>query len=222
MVHKKSQYPRRKASGFSVVELMIVLAVGGILSAIAIPQMIASRRLTRSTAVTREIMTQLRLARQLAMSRRGAYTFVYDYTAKDLKVIGPIPTGVIALADPTYPNNLGSSTLAVSSLSQQGLYGDDIKYGIPTAADLPVGAPTIPTGALADGVSITPLVSNKLCITFQPDGSVIDTTANPTSKAMFFFNNKAPLDTSSAISVLGASGRIKVWRYNPNANIYAE
>src|SRR6267143_353703 len=123
MVHKKSQYPRRKASGFSVLELMIVLAVSGILSAIAIPQMIASRRLTRSVAVTREIITQMRLARQLAMSRRGAYTFVYDDVAKDLKVIGPIPIGTIGLADPAYPNNLGSSILAVSALSQQGLYG---------------------------------------------------------------------------------------------------
>lgn len=217
MVHKKSQYPRRKASGFSVLELMIVLTVSGILSAIAIPQMIASRRLTRSVAVTREIITQMRLARQLAMSRRGAYTFVYDDVAKDLKVIGPIPIGTIGLADPAYPNNLGSSVLAVSALSQQGLYGNDILYGIPTLT------PAIPVVALGDGVSLTPLVGNKLCVTFQPDGSVINkTTGNPESNAMFLYNNLAAKETSSAISVLGASGRIKVWRYNPNGNIYAE
>ena len=131
MVHKRSQYPGRKASGFSVLEMMIVLTIAGILSAIAIPQMIASRRVTRSVAVTREIITQLRLARQLAISRRGAYTFVYDDVAKDLRVIGPIPIGTVAFADPAYPNNLGSSTLAVSALNQQGLYGQDIKYGIP-------------------------------------------------------------------------------------------
>ena len=216
MVHKRSQYTRRKASGFSVLELMIVLTISGILSAIAIPQMIASRRLSRSVAVTREIITQLRLARQLAMSRRGAYTFVYDDAAKDLRVIGPIPLGTVAFADPAYPNNLGSSTIVVSALGQQGLYGQDIKYGIP------VLTPAVTPGALGDGVSLTPLVGTTLCITFQPDGSVIDATGNPTSKALYLYNNKAASDTSSAISVLGASGRIKIWRYTTNGNKYAE
>jgi type II secretory pathway pseudopilin PulG len=202
--------------------MMIVLTVAGIISAIAIPQMIASRRLTRSIGITREIITQMRLARQLAMSRRGAYTFQYDDVAKDLKVIGPIPIGVVALVDPVYPNNLGSSVLSVSALSQQGIFGNDIIYGIPASTDLPAGYPAMPIGALGDGVTLTPLVGNKFCVTFQPDGSVIDTTGNPASKAMFLFNNKASADTSSAISVLGASGRIKVWRFTPNGNKYAE
>lgn len=216
MVHKRSQYNRRKASGVSILELIVVLAVAGILGAIALPQMIASRRLTRSIAVTREIVTQLRLARQLAMSKRAAYTFVYDDVAKDLKVIGPIPIGTVAFADPAYPNNLGSSTIAVSALSQQGITGADIFYGRPALT------PAVPTGVLGDGVNLTPLLASKLCITFQPDGSVIDATGNPTSKAMFFYNNLAAQDTASAISVLGASGRAKIWRYTPNANKYAE
>jgi prepilin-type N-terminal cleavage/methylation domain-containing protein len=221
MVHKRNQYPGRKASGFSLLEMMIVLTVAGILSAIAIPQMIASRRLTRSVAVTREIGTQLRLARQLAMSTRKAYTFVYDDVAKDLRVIGPIDTGIVPLNDAAYPNNpatptnpLGSRVQAVSALGQQGLFGADIVYGkLPAALAVP----------LVDGANVTPLVNNKLCITFQPDGSVINrVTGFPESRAMFFYNNRAAPDTASAISVLGASGRIKVWRYNPNGNIYSE
>jgi prepilin-type N-terminal cleavage/methylation domain-containing protein len=224
MVHKRNQHPGRKASGFSILEMMIVLTVAGVLSAIAIPQMIAARRLTRSVAVTREIGTQLRLARQLAMSTRKAYTFVYDDVAKDLRVIGPIDTGTLPLNDPAYPNNpatptnpLGSRVQAVSALDQQGLYGADVIYG------KPILVPAVPPGPLVDGVNVTALVNNKLCITFQPDGSVINrVTGNPESRAMFFYNNRAAQDTASAISVLGASGRIKVWRYNSNGNIYAE
>jgi hypothetical protein len=71
-------------------------------------------------------------------------------------------------------------------------------------------------------VSKTDLVSSKLNITFQPDGSVIDSSGNPVDQAMFIFNNKAALGTASAISVLGTSGRVKLWRYYSNGNKYAE
>lgn len=222
-----------QSSGFSLIEVLIVMTIMGLVTAIALPQMIAQRRLTRSTAVTREIMTQMRYARQLAMSqsmatptgglRRVAFTFQYDDTSKQIKVIGPIPSGTLALVDPLYPNNTGSSIVLTDSLTQGGLTSAEISYGIPTlATGLPVGAPVIPVGALDDGVSQTALNSNVLNITFQPDGSVIDNTGIPMDRAMFFFNNIAAQNTASAISVIGASGRVKVWRYSVGANKYIE
>src|SRR5882762_5568032 len=112
----------RSAAGFSVVELATVMTIAGILTAIAVPQMISQRRLTRATAVTREIMTQMRYARQLTMSqsgatptgalRRVAYTFQYNDTAKEIRIIGPIPAGTASLTDGTYPNIAGSSVVA--------------------------------------------------------------------------------------------------------------
>ena len=222
-----------QASGFSLIEVLIVMTIMGIVTAIAIPQMIAQRRLTRSTAVTREIMTQLRYARQLAMSQSGAtptgglkrvaFTFQYDDSTKQIKIIGPIPSGTLALVDPLYPNNTGSSVVVSDPLTQGGLSSAEISYGIPTLlTGLASGAPVIPAGALDDGVSLTALNSSALNITFQPDGSVIDTTGIPMDRAMFFFNNKAAQNTASAISVIGASGRVKVWRYSVDANKYVE
>ncbi len=231
MIQERAQ-SEMKNKGFSVVELVVVLAIAGILTAIAIPQMLAQRRLIRSTGVTREIATQLRLARQLAMSQSGAtptgalarvaFTFQYDHSLKRIRIIGPIPAGTAALGDANYPNNTGSSVVSTVLLTQGGLASSEITYGIPASSDLPAGAPTIPTGALGDGISKTNLSSNKLNITFQPDGSVINASNAPLNRAMFFFNNKAAQDTASAISVIGASGRIKVWRYGSNANAYAE
>ena len=49
--------------------------------------MISQRRLLRSTAVAREIMTQMRYARQLAMSERQSVTFRYDDTTKQITII---------------------------------------------------------------------------------------------------------------------------------------
>jgi hypothetical protein len=155
------------------------------------------------------------------MSRRQAFTFQYDHTNQRIQVIGPIPIGAAALADASYPNNTGSSVMLTLPIT--GLSATDLSEGIPTTSTgLPAGAPTIPTGPLGDGVSRTTLSSGRLNITFQPDGSVIDSTGAPSNKGLFFFNNKAAQHTATAISVIGASGRIKIWRYTTNGNKYAE
>ncbi|MFN2515893.1 MAG: Tfp pilus assembly protein FimT/FimU [Pyrinomonadaceae bacterium] len=61
----------RTIRGYSLVETLIVVALSGVLSAIALLQLIAERRPSRSVGVTREILSQLRHTRQLAV--RPAY-----------------------------------------------------------------------------------------------------------------------------------------------------
>jgi Tfp pilus assembly protein FimT len=219
----------RSIAGFSIVELCVVAGIATILTAIAVPQMISQRRLLRSVAVTRELMTQMRYARQLAMSqsgatptgtlRRVAFTFQYDDTTKTVKIIGPIPAGTAALIDPNYPNNAGSSVVVTDPLNQGGLAIAHISSGIPSGLS---GSP-----GSVDGLSAVALAGSKLNVTFQPDGSVIDGTNNPVDKALFIYNNQAAAATASAITVRGSSGRVKIWRYtvnatNANASTYVE
>jgi Tfp pilus assembly protein PilE len=234
---------RRHASsgGYSFMELIIVCAIIGVISAIAVPAMMTQRRLIRSSAVTREIMTQLRYARQLAMSQRQAITFQYDNVAKQILIIdhnndpNSATSGTAVLADPAYPNTASpAAVVATVTLLQGGLPAAEIEYGIPTTSTgLPVGHPTIPTTALTDGVSLTPLVSDKFNITFQADGSVASPTGVPIGgitlsqaarmdAGFFIFNDAAASNTASAITVLGTSGRVKVWRYASNGNKYVE
>jgi Tfp pilus assembly protein FimT len=223
MLSRKTYSLRKSMAGFTIAEALVVVTVGAILCAVAIPQIISQRRLLRTSTVSREIMVQMRYARQLALSRRAAFTFQYNDSTKKISIIGPIPQGTAALADTLYPNNTGSSVILSVPLTQSGLAASELSEGIPTTSTgLPTGAPTIPTGALGDGVSKSTLTSNILNITFQPDGSIIDSSGAMSNKALFFFNNKAAQETATAISVIGASGRIKTWRYTTNGNKYAE
>ena len=227
----------RPVQGFSLVELLIVIAILAILATISIPAMVKQRRLLRSTAVMREIAVQLRYARQLAMSQRKSITFQYDDSRKQIKIISHnnnqsltpscnLSRTAILVAS-GYPNTTCSTVVTTVPLTQGGLSAAEITYGIPAGSPpLPTGAPVIPTTKLGDNIVMTPLTpagaGGKLNITFQADGSVIDAAGIPLDRSMFLFNKAAAQATASAISVVGASGRVKVWRYTLNGNVYAE
>jgi prepilin-type N-terminal cleavage/methylation domain-containing protein len=216
VVSKRFHGPEARAcsqSGHSLIEVLIVVALIGVLTSIALPQYIAQRRVSRSIGITREIQTQLRETRQLAMAQRQAFTFKYDHLTKQISIIdhnnnsgGPL------LTDPSYPNTAGSVVVSTTPLGETAV-SSEMDYGMAP------GAPNVP---LTDGIAMTPLFNGSFTVTFQPDGSVIDGAGNPQGRAMFFFNNRAASGTASAISIMGASGRVKIWRYNASANLYAE
>jgi Tfp pilus assembly protein FimT len=201
-------------SGRSIIEVLAVVAIASILTAVAVPQIISARRMIRSASLPREIATQLRYARQQAMSQRQAFTFQYDDSAKQIKIIDHQASGPGLLTATGYPNTAGSiAALTVPVGGGGGLPASEISFGVPAG---------ITVTSLTDTSTPTALLSNKLTITFQPDGTVQDANGNYVNRTLFFYNNKIPNQTACAISVLGSAGRIKIWRYTASASSYVE
>jgi prepilin-type N-terminal cleavage/methylation domain-containing protein len=212
----------RSAKGFTVIELVVVVAIISILGAISVQQMISSRRLIRSAAVTREIVSALRDARQMAVSQRRAITFQYDDAKKQINIInhgadadGVGVSGIVVLSASNYPNTTGSSVERTYLLASTGIPASDIAYGLPSGAA--TGA-----GTLGDNSTLSALTNQKLNVTFQPDGSIINSAGTTKDFALFIYNASKPKDTASAVSILGGTGRIKAWRYSKGADKYVE
>ena len=214
----------QSSSGRSIIETLVVVAIATILGVVAVPQMITARRLLRSSALPREVVTQLRFAKQQAMSQRQAFTFQYDDSTKQINIIDHNNNGNATascnvlgkdiVGDSSYPNTACSTTVLTVPLGGGPVPAADISIGVPSAIS---GVST-----LDDTTTPTSLTGSKLNITFQPDGSVIDAAGNPVNRTLFLYNNRVPTQTAAAISVLGAAGRVKVWRYSSSVNKYAE
>ncbi len=190
-----------KEKGFSIPELLVVLLILAILAVLALPQIISSQRMFRYSGTQRQFVASLRNARQEAMSQRTPITFRFDESGWRTIIYG----GSFG--------NLGDQKNTVTEMSGTGLNASDLKYGIPGG---------ISNQNLGDGTNLTGLSNRAVEVTFQADGSVIDSSNNPSDTAMFFYHNLYKKDTAFAVSILGAGGRVKIWRYNQQTNTYVE
>jgi Tfp pilus assembly protein FimT len=197
----KKRHKFNGQEGIGMPELVIVLLIISILAVLALPQILSSRRLFRFSGMQREVVTLLRETRQEAMSQRKPITFQYQDNQKKIIIYG----GVFG--------SLGDSKNKVYELANSGVANDDIVYGRPVFA---------PVAALSDGTNLTVLTSEMIEVTFQPDGSVVDASDNPEDFALFFYHKQHQKNTAFAVSILGAGGRVKLWRYSQGVNVYVE
>jgi hypothetical protein len=148
-----------------------------------------------------QVATALNETRQHAMSQRNAVTFRYDDASKRIIIYGG-SFGVF-----------GDAKNQKTDFATSGLVPGEIVYGRPSGAS---------AAALGDSSNMTELSTGFVDITFQPDGSVVDVGNNPVNKALFFYDVKSKKDTAFAVSVLGAGGRTKIWRYSKGVDAYVE
>jgi hypothetical protein len=160
------------------------------------------------------------------MSQAQAFTFQYDNSNKTIKIfdhnnfnnatVGCNMPGQNVLSQTGFPATACTTTVLTMPLATgAGLPASEVSYGIPTGI---TGTAT----TLDDGNTMTALAGTVVNITFRSDGTAVDAAGNYANPTLFFYNNLVPNQTASAVSVLGAGGRIKVWRYSTSASKYVE
>jgi prepilin-type N-terminal cleavage/methylation domain-containing protein len=73
--------------GFSLVELIVVIAVFGILAGIAVPQFVAFRPQNRLNGAARQIYSELMWARSKAVNDNSAYVVTFP-TTQTMQIVG--------------------------------------------------------------------------------------------------------------------------------------
>lgn len=203
---------RRSESGFSIIELVIVLVIIAILSAISLPYIYNYKKLYKSEDQSLKVMDLMREAAQLALTRRRLMRFELDLTDNAVLIIdgnGPGP------ADDTQIKSIPLEPVREIRM-------DQIPAGVtkpvpPNYTDIAFVADI--TGHLVGGSTVTGHTVWQ--IGFLPDGSVVNTANVPVSANIYIW---PPVTAGSgtarnpkeirAITMFGGSGAIRYWKYD--------
>ena len=105
-----------RSRGFTMKEMMIVVVVIGLISALAVPSFLGYMPKLRVKSAARDIVSSMRLARSKAVSERRPYGVVFDLNSNS----------IISFADTDNPS--GMSYSSSDSTTRADTLGADIKF----------------------------------------------------------------------------------------------
>ncbi len=201
-------------SGFTVTELLLVLVLIGVLSAISMPTLkgfAASRRLKASAQTLRSLLT---FARDMAITDRTAYLVVFDLDSEQYW---------LASSETFNPSNPLSSALTARNSTalaaiQNNMNGTNLTTGNPVQQNLvsrTSGILGVPH-AMEQNVTLDLIITNHNGRTAQIDSGVtyIPFSPNATSEeALVYLRNTR--NQIMSVTVEAASGRVRVRQLLP-------
>ena len=200
----------KRQAGFSVIELLVVLAVLAIMVGISIPYLLNYRKLYRSDDQAIKMMDLMREAGQLALTRRRTMRLEIDLTDNALLIIDENGTG---------PDTLYKM---IPLDKPADVRVDVIPNGVakpnpPNYTDVAYATDGI--GHMRDAVTVTG--HTVWAARFQRDGSVVNAANNPISVNIYIW---APVSAGSLtprnrkevrlITLFGGSGAMRFWKHN--------
>lgn len=180
-------YRHRSDQGFSVLEILIVVAIGATVMGMALFTSRHARASFQTNAAMDLLKSRMLTARETAIARQRDVQIVFAGNTVNFLMINPDAT-----------------TTPVNSLVMEG------RVTLTTFAGQ--GAPTDQTWC-TDVTNAFRVLNNQATLRFNSDGALIDSvTRNIVSGCLFLGTPNEP-QTARAISVFGASGRTRTYKW---------
>lgn len=201
----------KKTSGFSLIELVIVMVIVAVLSAISIPYIYNYSRLYKSEDQALKVMDMMREAGQLALTKRRVFRLEIDLTANEILIIDE---GVGAAPD----TEIKSIPLEpVAQVRMDAIPTGVVKPNPPDYADAVFAPDSI--GHRSGGIDI---IGNRVwAARFQSDGSVFAANNVPINANLYFWSPRTPGNAAArdnkevrAVTIFGGSGAVRYWKHN--------
>jgi prepilin-type N-terminal cleavage/methylation domain-containing protein len=188
--------PSRSSRGFSLVEIMVVVGLIGVVSAIAVPMMGNALGFFRLSGDARSTANAISLAKMRAAAVFGRVRLYADLSTNRFHLDTFDKTTSTWVVD-------GGTT----SLSQRVTFG----FGVVSAPPLNT-TPVISQAPLCKSNAVPPVdIANTACIIFNSRGTPIDSTGAPNSLGALYLTD----GTAVYGITLSATGMIRTWRTNP-------
>jgi type II secretory pathway pseudopilin PulG len=195
---------RHAERGISLIELLLVMGIMGIVTAMAVLQTGAERTHARGDAAMRIVLAHLNQARETAIAQRRYVRVTFDVGLNQLILVR---------------EDTAAATTTLATIGFEGGATLQPVAAIP-ALDTPdaFGKTLSPMFKSANGtfqsLSSSNAVGTQLA-KFAPDGTFVDWNGRVTNGTVFIGVTNFPT-ASRAVTVLGSTGRIRAFRWNGN------
>ena len=172
-----------RAGGYSVIEMMVVVAFVVILAAMAVVNLMSARQGIRAENALQTVVGQMRLAREIAVDQR-----------QDVLVTFALPNSfTIQRID------AGNNVVLLNTVALPNGFQFMTSPGVPDTPDGFGNAAPVNFG-------------NAMFIRFRADGTGVDANLQPVNGSVFFAD-PSQAQTMRAVTVLGSTGRIRGYRW---------
>jgi prepilin-type N-terminal cleavage/methylation domain-containing protein len=199
-IGKKDHMLQRRMRGFSLLEMMAVISIGLVISAMAIVTLQPTLKYTRETNAYNITLMAMRQARDTAVAQRQVYVVTFTHNT--------IPPDQITITQGANGNVISNFTIPID-VSFQAL------VGLPGAGSAP---DNFGGGTVAIDFDQGVAGGAKNAVYFYPDGTSEDVNGN-INNGVIYIARTSDLFSSHAITLWGATGRLRGWRLYTNNGV---
>jgi prepilin-type N-terminal cleavage/methylation domain-containing protein len=195
--------PSRKSNGFSLLELMITVSLGLVMAGVTFIYLTPQMNSNHVNSAYDTTLMALRNTRNLAITQSHQYYVNFNPAG--------FPAGTIQVQ---YQPPIVPPAIAAPPIEQVNTYNIPTDVSFAVQAGFPAGTPDgFGTGLTAiDFESTVGVPLPCQCVVFMPDGSAQDSLGNYNSGVVYLTRTGDTIYNSRAVSVWGATGRIRGWR----------